>query len=199
MQSLALCFNHSLVARSPNLDHWHTGISTFEIPWLMSVALILKYISRTSRNVPVLKWTHLFICSPGLVLENSANEQTNEKISLFHFTLAFLYHLLADLSLTPITLSLPHPTKYCSWCKIRIFCLAFSSQNVSPDCFRSLSGSLMCVFVHTSVEGEEIGEDREKREKRRLFDTILDNCASAAVALNDPSKSGSCVDCTQIS
>lgn len=42
----------------------------------------------------------------------------------------------------------------------------------------------MCMFVHTSVEGEEIGEGEEKREKGRLFGTILDNCVSAAVVLN---------------
>lgn len=57
----------------------------------------------------------------------------------------------------------------------------------------------MCMFVHTSVEGEEIGEDREKRERGRLLGTVLDNCASAAVTLNDRSKSGSCVDGTKIS
>lgn len=53
----------------------------------------------------------------------------------------------------------------------------------------------MCMFVHISVESEEIREDREKREKGRLFVTVLDNCNSAAVALNDQPKSGSCVDC----
>lgn len=126
-------------------------------------------------------------------------KQTNEKISSFHFTLAFLFHLLPDLSLTPISDSPPHPTNYCSWCKMRIFCLAFSLYNVSADCFHSLSGSLMCMFVHISVEGEEIRQDREKRKKGRLFVTVLDNCASAAVALNEQSKSGSCVDPTQIS
>lgn len=57
----------------------------------------------------------------------------------------------------------------------------------------------MCMFVHISVEGEEIRQDREKRKKGRLFVTVLDNCASAAVALNEQSKSGSCVDPTQIS
>lgn len=147
--------------------------------------------------MPVLKLTHLFMYSFSWPCARELCKQTNEKISfcLFHFTLAFLFYLLPDLSLTPITDSLPHPTKYCSWCKIRIFCLAFSLQNVSADCFHSLSGSLMCMFVHISVESEEIREDREKREKGRLFVTVLDNCNSAAVALNDQPKSGSCVDC----
>lgn len=80
---------------------------------------------------------------------------------------------------------------------MRIFCLAFSLHNVSADCFHSLSGSLMCMFVHISVE--EIREDGEKREKERKTVTVLDNCASAVVALNNQSNSGSCVDCTQIS
>lgn len=38
----------------------------------------------------------------------------------------------------------------------------------------------MCMFAHTPVEGEEIGEGEEKREKGRLFGTVLDNCVSAA-------------------
>lgn len=148
----------------------------------------------------MLKWTCLFIYSPGLVLEKSANKQTNEKISLFHFTLAFLYHLLADLSLAPITDSLPHPTKYCSWCKIRIFCLAFSLQNVSADCFHSLSGSLIVhVCAHICGRCRNGRKWGEEREKERMFGIILGNCASAAVVLNDWSKSGSCVDYSKIS
>lgn len=57
----------------------------------------------------------------------------------------------------------------------------------------------MCMCVHICVEDDEKEEEWEKREKGRVFGITFSNCASAAVPLNDWSKSGSCVACAQIS
>lgn len=153
---------------------------------LISASCILC-LSRTSRNVPMLKRTHPFISSFSLALENSANKP-NRRISSFHFALAFLYHFLVDLSLAPIMDSLPHSSKYSSWCRIIIFCLLFSLPNGSPKCLSSKSLAAGCACVHKCVWKRK---KREKKGGKGGKEECLVLCfltVSAALLLNDWSK-----------
>lgn len=116
---------------------------------------------------PCLK-EHIHSYCPLALCWRTMQRKKERRMSPFRFALAFLSHLFVDLSPAPIMDSLSHPTKHCSWHRIKSFLPGVLLAEWYCQffvCFHCFPGSMICMCA-TCVWKMRKKEKKGRREWR---------------------------------